>query len=52
MGINKGHILTKIEVSSNTKEQRPRKRINVIRKIVHEKIGNAPYERRVMEILK
>ena len=52
MGINKGHVLTKIEVSSNTKEKRPRKRINVIRKIVHEKIGNAPYERRVMEILK
>jgi hypothetical protein len=52
MGINKGHVLTKIEVSSNTKEKRPRKRINVIRKKVHEIIGHAPYERRVMEILK
>ena len=52
MGINKGQVLTKIEVSSNTKEKRLRKRISVIRKIVQEIIGHAPYERKVMEILK
>ena len=52
MGINKGHVLTKIEVSSYTKEKRPRKRISVIRKIVHEITGHAPFERKVMEILK
>ena len=52
MGINKGHVLKKIKVSSNTKEKRPRKRINVIRKIVHEIIGHAPYEKKVMGILK
>ena len=52
MGINKGHVLTKIEVSSYKKEKRPRKRINVIRKIIHEICGHAPYERKAMEILK
>ena len=52
MGIDKGHVLTKIEVSSYKKEKRPRKRISVIRKIVHEICGHAPYERKAMEILK
>ena len=52
MGINKGHVLTKIEVSSYKKEKRPRKRISVIRKIIHEICGHAPYERKAMEILK
>ena len=52
MGINKGHVLTKIEVPSKTKEKRPRKRVSVIRKVVHEITGHAPYERKAMEILK
>ena len=52
MGLNKGHVLTKIEVPSNTKEKRPRKRVSVIRKVVHEITGHAPFERKVMEILK
>ena len=53
MGIDKGHVLTKIEVSSYKKKvQRPRKRISVIRKIIHEICGHAPYERKAMEILK
>ena len=50
--INKKHVLTKIEVSSYTKVKRPRKRINIIRKVVHEICGHAPYERKAMEILK
>ena len=52
MGLNKGHVLTKIEVPSRTKEKRPRKRMTVVRKIVHEITGHAPYERKVMEVLK
>ena len=52
MGVNKGHVLTKIEIPSKTKVQRPRKRIKIIRKIIHEITGHAPYERRAMEILK
>ena len=52
MGLNKGHVLTKIEEPSKIKELRLRKRVPVIRKIVHEITGHAPYERKVMEILK
>ena len=50
--LDKKHVLTKIEVSSYQKEKRLRKRISVIRKIVHEICGHAPYERKAMEILK
>ena len=50
--LDKKHVLTKIEVSSYKKEKRPRKRISVIRKIIHEICGHAPYERKAMEILK
>ena len=52
MGLNKGHVLTKIELPSKSTEKRPRKRIKVIRKVVHEITGHAPFERKVMEILK
>ena len=52
MGLNKGHVLTKIEVPSKSNEKRPRKRIHVIRKVVHKITGHAPFERKVMEILK
>lgn len=52
MGKDKGHVLNKIEKPSKVKVERPRKRISVIRKIVHEICGHAPYERKAMEILK
>ena len=41
IGLKKGHVLTKIEIPSNTKEKRPRKRVNVIRKVVHLIIGQS-----------
>ena len=52
MGLNKGHIVNKIEVPSRQKIERPRKRLSIIRKIVHEISGHAPYERKAMEVLK
>ncbi len=53
MGLDKGHVLTKIEKSSYQKNlKRPRKRLSVVRKVVHEITGHAPYERKVMEVLK
>ena len=52
MGLNKGHVLTKIEVPSKVTEKKPRKRVSVIRKVIKEITGHAPYERKVMEILK
>ncbi len=52
MGLNKGHIVTKIEIPSWQEIKRPRKRLSVVRKIVHEITGHAPYERKIMEMLK
>jgi large subunit ribosomal protein L36e len=52
MGNDKGHILTKIEKKSNEKIIRPRKRMKIVRSIVHEISGHAPYERKIMELLK
>ena len=57
MGLDKGHVLTKIEISSSSKVQnelakRPRKRVKVIRQVVKEIVGHAPYERKIMEMLK
>ena len=52
MGLNKGHIVTKIETPSWQDIKRPRKRLSVVRKIIHEITGHAPYERKIMEMLK
>jgi large subunit ribosomal protein L36e len=52
MGLNKGHIVTKIEIPSWQEIKRPRKRLSVVRKIIHEITGHAPYERKIMEMLK
>ena len=52
MGLNKGHIVNKIEISSKSKVKTPRKRKSVIKKIIHEISGHAPYERKMMEMLK
>ena len=52
MGLNKGHIVTKIEIPSWQEIKRPRKRLSVVRKVIHEITGHAPYERKIMEMLK
>ena len=52
VGLNKGHIVSKIEEPSWKDIKRPRKRMHVIRKIIHEMCGHSPYERKVMEMLK
>ena len=52
MGLNKGHIVTKIEIPSWQEIKRPRKRLSVVREIIHEITGHAPYERKIMEMLK
>lgn len=63
MGLNKGHVVSKIEKPSRVKVQRrkkiiikilniARKRVSVIRKVVHEICGHSPYERKIMELLK
>ena len=52
MGLNKGHIVTKIEIPSWQEIKRPRKRLSVVRKIIHEITGHAPYERKIIEMLR
>ncbi len=52
VGINKGHVVTSIEVPSWQAGKSPRKRVTVIRKVIKEITGKAPYERKIMELLK
>ncbi len=52
IGLNKGHIVTSIEVPSWTVGKNPRKRVSTIRKVIKEITGKAPYERKIIELLK
>ena len=61
VGLNKGHVVSKIEKPSRVKVQRrkqneynyiARKRVAVIRQVIHEICGHKPYERKIMELLK
>ncbi|KDD74326.1 ribosomal protein L36e [Helicosporidium sp. ATCC 50920] len=54
VGLAKGHVVTKREVipRPSTRKGRPTKRVTFIRNIIREVAGQAPYERRVMELLK
>ena len=52
VGLNKGHVVTSIEASSRLICKNPRKRVTLIRKVVKEITGKAPYERKIMELLK
>ena len=62
VGLNKGHVVSKIEKPSRVKIQRrkwitfthyiARKRAAVIRQVIHEICGHKPYERKIMELLK
>jgi large subunit ribosomal protein L36e len=52
VGLNKGYVVSKIEVPSKRINKNPRKRVKLIRKIVAEISGRSAYERKVIEILK
>jgi large subunit ribosomal protein L36e len=57
VGLNKGHVLTKIKKTPKT--QRPSyrkgrlgKRVDLVRHVIREVCGMAPYEKRILEYLK
>lgn len=52
VGLNKGHVVTSIEVPSWTQGKAPRKRVTLIRRVVREITGKSPYERKIIELLK
>ena len=53
VGLNKGHVVSSIEVSSKSvKSTTPRKRVTLIRKVIGEISGRSPYERKIIELLK
>ncbi|KXN73370.1 ribosomal protein L36e [Conidiobolus coronatus NRRL 28638] len=54
IGKNKGHITTPRELKQRPSQRRalPKKRTRFVRDLVREVVGFAPYERRVMELLK
>uniref|UniRef100_A0AC34QW47 60S ribosomal protein L36 n=1 Tax=Panagrolaimus sp. JU765 TaxID=591449 RepID=A0AC34QW47_9BILA len=54
VGLNKGHRVTKIQKKPRAAAQKGRltKKTRVVREIVREVVGYAPYERRTMELLR
>ncbi|CAO3616814.1 unnamed protein product [Cunninghamella blakesleeana] len=54
IGLNKGHITTRRELKQKPSQRRgaASKRTTFVRNIVREVAGFAPYERRVMELIK
>jgi len=54
IGLDSGHIVTKRAKRSRPSDRRGKlgERVKLVRGIINEVAGTAPYERRIMEILK
>ena len=52
VGLNRGHVVSKIEVPSWLPSKAPRKRVTLIRRVIAELAGRSPYEKKVIELLK
>merc|ERR1719421_259329 len=53
-GLNKGHIVTKRELAPRPSNRKGKKseRVTMIREVIREVAGFAPYERRIIELIK
>ncbi|KAL2653863.1 hypothetical protein R1flu_021991 [Riccia fluitans] len=54
VGLSKGHIVTKRELAPRPSANRGKlgKRTSMVRKLIREVVGFAPYEKRITELLK
>ncbi len=53
VGYNKGHVVTKLKaVKKSTGLRKLTDRVKVVRSVIRDTVGFAPYERRIMEIIK
>ncbi|KAJ4841010.1 60S ribosomal protein L36A [Turnera subulata] len=54
VGLNRGHVVTKREqaLRPSSRKGKTSKRVNFVRSLIREVAGFAPYEKRIMELLK
>jgi large subunit ribosomal protein L36e len=52
VGLNKGYVVSKIEVPSWVQKKQPRKRVSVVRKVISEIVGKSAFEKKIIEVLK
>ncbi|CAK9134413.1 unnamed protein product [Ilex paraguariensis] len=54
VGLNKGHVVTKKELAPRPSDRKGKtsKRIHLVRNLIREVAGFAPYEKRITELLK
>merc|ERR1712113_575650 len=54
VGMDKGHVLTKLDLKPKPSYRKGKlnKRITFVRDVIREVAGHAPYEERIMELLK
>ena len=54
VGLNKGYVTTKRSLAAKPAQRKGKlgKRVKMIRELVRDVVGSAPYEKRLMELLK
>lgn len=52
VGLGKGHVTAKRDVKKNSRKGRQSKRVKVVREIVREVAGLAPYEKKMLDTIK